>query len=73
MCMTNYNLSNKTLFFDKLIFSVIYTKSCQKSTPKGRHIYVYQYHVNVRTPSGPMSQRKIVKLSKITQIFKKLV
>ena len=22
MCMTNYNLSNKTLFFDKLIFSV---------------------------------------------------
>ena len=23
MCMTNYNLSNKTLFFDKLIFSVL--------------------------------------------------
>ena len=22
MCMTNYNVSNKTLFFDKLIFSV---------------------------------------------------
>ena len=38
-----------------------YTKFCKKSTPKGRHIGLYIYHVNVRNLPPPHTLRVLSK------------
>ena len=38
MCMTNYNLSNKTLFFDKLIFFSVLVNTDFNTWIAGSHI-----------------------------------
>ena len=42
-----------------------YTKFCEKSAPKGRHIYVYR--VNVRTPPPGIQQQAVCVFGKVIQ------